>query len=398
MKKKTKRHALDSQVWSATNAARKIIDLRDLTLERCDHLIAHTDDSANAYLRMRALDHRKAYDTYTRVFHANGYTTVKARRNAAEMLGLEKIPSSGEDWIAAAAHTLSANLKGIRTGELYITSPAMHLTTLAAAATLAPDDLVQIEWLDIPSDEGMLLLPAHVLVQEDEVDSPKDVIALSWQRDKIEVDGNALPSLLVTMWIDIDGPVKNPGFDSAREMSSSAGLDFPPLLEAGRVGVVPRGAGDEARIGSDADSWFRLTSAAGHFPNAPETVVDIASPNEIQRRSGNEWLLAYMTAFWRLARQRIATVAPFRDGLPEDAPYRPHHETRVVQLRAFSAFDLNKGESGRQYHHRWIVRMHKVNQWYPSEGVHRIIWRGPYIKGPENAPLLAGERVQALVR
>lgn len=149
------------------------------------------------------------------------------------------------------------------------------------------------------------------------------------------------------------------------KMSSSAGLDFPPLLEASRVGIVPRGAGDEPRINSDADSWFRLTSAAGRHPNAPETVVDVASSDEVQRRPGNEWLLAYMTAFWRLARQRIATVAPFRDGPPEDAPYRPHHEARVVQLRAFSVFDPNKGEPGTQYHHRWIVRMHKVNQWYP---------------------------------
>ena len=42
--------------------------------------------------------------------------------------------------------------------------------------------------------------------------------------------------------------------------------------------------------------------------------------------------------------------------------------------------------------------MHKVNQWYPREQVHRIIWRGPYIKGPDGAPLLTGETIQALIR
>jgi hypothetical protein len=42
--------------------------------------------------------------------------------------------------------------------------------------------------------------------------------------------------------------------------------------------------------------------------------------------------------------------------------------------------------------------MHKVRQWYPSENTHRIIWRGPYIKGPDGAPLLDGDKVQALVR
>jgi hypothetical protein len=42
--------------------------------------------------------------------------------------------------------------------------------------------------------------------------------------------------------------------------------------------------------------------------------------------------------------------------------------------------------------------MHKVRQWYPKEGTHKVLWRGPYIKGPAGAPLLSGEKVNALVR
>ncbi|MFD9063292.1 hypothetical protein ACFVZ3_17465 [Kitasatospora purpeofusca] len=48
------------------------------------------------------------------------------------------------------------------------------------------------------------------------------------------------------------------------------------------------------------------------------------------------------------------------------------------------------------YHHRFPVRMHKVRQWYPSQGVHRIIWRGPYIKGPVGAPLVVTESAYAV--
>ncbi|MGW0950004.1 hypothetical protein ACWD4O_46830 [Streptomyces sp. NPDC002623] len=44
------------------------------------------------------------------------------------------------------------------------------------------------------------------------------------------------------------------------------------------------------------------------------------------------------------------------------------------------------------YHHRWPVRMHKVRQWYPSLQEHRVIWRGPYIKGPAGAPPVIGEK------
>ncbi|MGW0703342.1 hypothetical protein ACWD0A_29350 [Streptomyces sp. NPDC002867] len=47
----------------------------------------------------------------------------------------------------------------------------------------------------------------------------------------------------------------------------------------------------------------------------------------------------------------------------------------------------------RTYHHRWPVRMHKVRQWYPSAQEHRLIWRGPYIKGPADAPLMLGEKI-----
>ncbi|MFC4466856.1 hypothetical protein ACFPH6_20380 [Streptomyces xiangluensis] len=49
-------------------------------------------------------------------------------------------------------------------------------------------------------------------------------------------------------------------------------------------------------------------------------------------------------------------------------------------------------ETKRAYHHRRPVRMRKVRQWYPSLQEHRVIWRGPYIKGPADAPLMMGEK------
>jgi hypothetical protein len=36
--------------------------------------------------------------------------------------------------------------------------------------------------------------------------------------------------------------------------------------------------------------------------------------------------------------------------------------------------------------------MLKVRQWYPSTQEHRVIWRGPYSKGPPGAPLMVGEK------
>ena len=78
---------------------------------------------------------------------------------------------------------------------------------------------------------------------------------------------------------------------------------------------------------------------------------------------------------------------------------QPVDRVRVVRLRAPQHQDAPQmgpaGEAAR-YHHRWPVRMHKVRQYYPSLGTHKVIWRGPYIKGPDGAPLLIGPKAQAV--
>ena len=43
--------------------------------------------------------------------------------------------------------------------------------------------------------------------------------------------------------------------------------------------------------------------------------------------------------------------------------------------------------------------MHKRNQWYPKQGVHKVIFVGPYVKGPDGLPLKdSADSVRALVR
>jgi hypothetical protein len=72
---------------------------------------------------------------------------------------------------------------------------------------------------------------------------------------------------------------------------------------------------------------------------------------------------------------------------------------RVITLRHHSAVDPNADDSaGREYRHRWIVRGHWRNQWYPTQDRHVPIWIAPHVKGPETAPLLMGEKVYAWTR
>jgi hypothetical protein len=97
----------------------------------------------------------------------------------------------------------------------------------------------------------------------------------------------------------------------------------------------------------------------------------------------------FLCAFWRLCEQRIAFTSPAEAGhsarmLAERAGVSP--DVRIVRLRRTEQTD-DEGKTGsREWHHRWVVRMHKVRQWYPSQGQHKIIYRGPYVKGPKANP------------
>lgn len=50
--------------------------------------------------------------------------------------------------------------------------------------------------------------------------------------------------------------------------------------------------------------------------------------------------------------------------------------------------DQKDDPKGVEWKHRWLVRGHIRAQWYPSEQAHRLVWIAPYLKGPEDAPML----------
>lgn len=75
--------------------------------------------------------------------------------------------------------------------------------------------------------------------------------------------------------------------------------------------------------------------------------------------------------------------------------HRTPPQVRVCRLRR-SERPETTGESAREWHHRWIVRGHWRQQWYPSIQAHRPVWIAPFVKGPQDAPLLGGEKVYAV--
>jgi hypothetical protein len=142
---------------------------------------------------------------------------------------------------------------------------------------------------------------------------------------------------------------------------------------------------------TDIDGWPTWTTDPGPSVN-PD--VKIA----LERTIVATWLLMgqtltrseHLTAP-RPARRRIARTDPNLDPT-----------VRYIDLRRARTeptdHTTDQHTSGRHYRHRWIVRGHWRNQYYPSRGDHRPIWIDPHLAGPEHLPLLGGERVNVLRR
>ena len=86
-----------------------------------------------------------------------------------------------------------------------------------------------------------------------------------------------------------------------------------------------------------------------------------------------------------------------RTGRPSDrAPQaRPADLVTTIDLRPLRhVTDDEPGDGGRVYRHRWVVRGHWTHQPHgPGGSLRKLVYRAPYIKGPDGAPLLITEKV-----
>lgn len=108
-------------------------------------------------------------------------------------------------------------------------------------------------------------------------------------------------------------------------------------------------------------------------------------------------------SLWRLLNQHIAVRTEAQPTRPvrrrmEKAKF-PERRITVVTLRRPRQDPDEHDARTVEWSHRWVVQGHWRNQWYPSLGAHRQVWINPFIKGPEELPLITNKaRVFALVR
>jgi hypothetical protein len=105
--------------------------------------------------------------------------------------------------------------------------------------------------------------------------------------------------------------------------------------------------------------------------------------------------LRQLQCFFRLTMQHITTHDKFPLSRPTKRRAKRYKmkekNVTVIRLRRPKSKAEHEGEP-MQHDHRWVVRGHWRNQWFPSLDIHRQIYIHEYIKGPEDKPLRITER------
>lgn len=333
----------------------------------------------------------------------------------------------------AARRMLDRRADDLDAATLYVLSPSMCDVVTAAALTLTLDDVAMLDPEDLPSPTGLIMLPHPLLVRsaggalcDDRaytwhspatlpITDPAFLGTISTTPGATEVPGvggDEMAGVRIASYLDSYGPVRPPGFAA---MAAQAAADHTPLppLTPDHTRTLPyrltltedmrSTAAQFASVTRDqADHTRQLMAELGLDTGDGVDAQFEYRPGEEIHDEQEQFCSRFLYAFWRLCAQQITDLDTAPAGhnarlRAERAGVSP--EVRVVTIRPTArAATGSTDASAPDWRHRWVVRMHKVRQWYPTEQRHKILYRGPYVKGPADKPLLSGETVRHLNR
>jgi hypothetical protein len=89
-----------------------------------------------------------------------------------------------------------------------------------------------------------------------------------------------------------------------------------------------------------------------------------------------------------------STIPVGESAVPRTTSAGPARRDEVQVLTISPRAGLSESDGPqRTYEHRWLVRGHWRRQWYPSLGVHRLVWIAEHPSGPADRPLVQRDRV-----
>lgn len=276
---------------------------------------------------------------------------------SAVQLGHDNPEAAGRSMASIQARSLA------KAEYFHVAEPMMELAKVAARTL----DEAVLYREDLPARDGFAYFasPLPAYLANDGVGDKFDVVAASW------TEVPALDALMITWYISRESSyqvVDNGGWEAAHP-SSRVVQYLCNLWLLGKAGHGVYMVGGEPRP---------LTE-------------DFFGSN-----------IGVLFSVWHIMKQALASVTRAHYDRASRRRFTKRNEeppeVRVITLRRASPESEKDNDREWDYHHRWIVRGHWRRQWYPSQQAHRPVWIAPHIKGPEDAPLLGGEKVYALRR
>jgi hypothetical protein len=163
--------------------------------------------------------------------------------------------------------------------------------------------------------------------------------------------------------------------------------------------VSPAGVWDQCF--SAISTWNFGADADTTVSSSIITVANKPTKSESLRSSAQEWM-QLCAAFWRFVQEpwiEHREVLPARPARRRADRAQISGGLHVVRLRApEKSAPTASGDGHREYSHRFMVRPHWRNQWYPSIEAHRPKFIPAYIKGPADKPLVVKDTVYLVDR
>lgn len=261
-----------------------------------------------------------------------------ARTNIAEVIAGPDPNGNPPDYLSAADDLID----GVSTGDLlFLTSD--FLTLSEAAAPEIPD--FKLHPSDLPTMHALVVFerPVRMAMLEDRIDS---VSAVTWITYAQQPDNDGPgDGVLIAIWVD---PRDLPEY--------SPDLVYPPLIPV------------------HAARWY----FGEHWKRAEHVIRWPAFLGTIFRLFQEGYVRDERRPVDRAERRRRQRSGqPIPEGI------------RILDIRSSAPTGAPQGSSDVEWTHRWLVRGHWRDQWYPSQGRHAPRWIRAHVKGPADKPLVA---------
>lgn len=195
-----------------------------------------------------------------------------------------------------------------------------------------------------------------------------------------------------------------PGDEQTRRLGLMSGT----LVEARHaMGDLPHGWPADRLLPFDVTGWtanyeWEVVDHDTYFDLHTRGDSDFAGK---VHPSGAQWR-RWLYAFWSLCNQRIGHGRASRHArrrfmrvIPAPAPN--FGDVRIITLRRYTMGDTGMGEPTytKEWSHRWVVNGHWRWQPHgPGRKERKLIWIPPFIKGPDNKPLIVRDDVRVVRR